>query len=102
VTKSDLVDELSQQMGLSHNMSGKVVNRVFALIADALKKGEDVRVTGFGTFRSVETKERTGRNPRTGEEIQIPASRRVVFSAGSGLLELVRGTEEKHEGQQAA
>lgn len=95
MTKSDLIQQLSKDMGMSGNQAGKVVNKVFDLIGDALQKGEDVRITGFGTFRSSETKERPGRNPRTGEQIQIPAGKRISFSAGSGLLESVRGGKQQ-------
>ncbi len=95
MTKSDLIQQISKDTGLSQNQSGRIVNRVFQTIAEALQKGEEVRITGFGTFRSTETKERTGRNPRTGEEIRIPAGRRVSFSAGSALMGTVRGEESK-------
>lgn len=95
MTKSDLISELSKDMGISGNQAGKVVNKVFDIIGEALQKGDDVRITGFGTFRQTETKERPGRNPRTGEQIQIPASKRVSFTAGSGLLENVRGGGQK-------
>jgi len=91
MTKSDLVQQVAKDTGLSQNQTSKIVNEVFDAITDALQKGEDVRITGFGTFRTAETKERTGRNPRTGEEITIPAGKRVAFTAGSGLLETVRG-----------
>jgi len=95
VTKSDLIQQLSRETGLSQSQSGNIVNDVFDLIARSLQKGEEVRITGFGSFRSAETKQRLGRNPRTGQMITIPAGRRVSFSAGSGLLGTVRGDGEK-------
>jgi len=94
MTKSDLIQQVSKETGMSQNQSGKIVNTVFDLIGNALVKGEEVRITGFGTFRTSETKARPGRNPRTGQQIQIPASKRVSFSAGSGLLETVRGPSQ--------
>ena len=94
MTKSDLIQQVSKESGMSQNQSGKIVNTVFDLIGNALVKGEEVRITGFGTFRTSETKARPGRNPRTGQQIQIPASKRVSFSAGSGLLDTVRGPSQ--------
>ena len=94
MTKSDLIQQVSKETGMSQNQSGKIVNTVFDLIGNALVKGEEVRITGFGTFRTSETKARPGRNPRTGQQIQIPASKRVSFSAGSGLLDTVRGPSQ--------
>lgn len=91
MTKSDLIARLSKDTGISQNQSGKIVNDIFGIITEALQQGDDVRLTGFGTFRTVETRQRTGRNPRTGEEITIPAGKRVAFTAGTGLLESVRG-----------
>jgi DNA-binding protein HU-beta len=102
VTKSDLIQQISRETGLSQNQSGKIVNAIFDEIANALQNGDEVRITGFGTFRTSETKERTGRNPRTGEEIQIPASKRVAFTAGSGLLSTVRGEQHSGKKQRAA
>lgn len=91
MTKSDLIARLSKDTGISQNQSGKIVNDIFNIITEALQQGDDVRITGFGTFRTSETRERPGRNPRTGEEIIIPAGKRVSFTAGVGLLESVRG-----------
>lgn len=90
MTKSDLISQVSNESNLTGTQAAKIVNHVFELIGDALQRGEDVRITGFGTFRQTETKSRPGRNPRTGERIEIPASKRVTFGAGSGLIERVR------------
>ncbi|HLG51063.1 MAG TPA: HU family DNA-binding protein [Chloroflexota bacterium] len=91
MTKSDLIQRVAKETGLSLAQSGKVVNGVFDAITNALKSGEEVRVTGFGTFKVTQTAQRTGRNPRTGEQITIPASKRPSFSAGAALVEAVRG-----------
>lgn len=94
MTKSDLIQQLSKDSSLSQSQTGKLVNEVFDLIADALRKGDEVRITGFGTFKAAETKERPGRNPRTGEEITIPAGKRVSFAAGSALLGAIKGDDK--------
>lgn len=95
MTKSDLIQRVSKDTGLSLTQSGKVVNDVFDTITNALKSGEEVRVTGFGTFRVTKTAARTGRNPRTGEQISIPAGKRPSFSAGASLVEAVRGGQKR-------
>jgi DNA-binding protein HU-beta len=90
VTKSNLAKNLAQRTGLSQTQANKIVNTVFDLIGNALVQGEEVRITGFGTFRTSETKARSGRNPRTGQQIRIPPSKRASFLAGSQLVEAVR------------
>ncbi len=95
MTKSDLIQSVARETGMSQAQAGKVVNQMFTTLADSLQRGEEVRITGFGTFRTVETRERPGRNPRTGEQITIPAGRRVQFTAGAGLLGAGKGTESK-------
>lgn len=67
----------------------KAVDAVFDSITSALKRSDDVRLVGFGTFSVANRKATTGRNPRTGEPIQIPASRQPKFKAGKGLKEAV-------------
>jgi DNA-binding protein HU-beta len=60
---------------------------LFTLLAETLKKGDSVAISGFGSFKVVERKARKGRNPRTGEEIRIPASKAVKFTPGKALKE---------------
>ncbi len=67
----------------------KAVDAVFDSITSALRRSDDVRLVGFGTFSVANRKATTGRNPRTGEAIQIPASRQPKFKAGKGLKEAV-------------
>lgn len=67
----------------------KAVDSVFDSITAALRRSDDVRLVGFGTFSVANRKATTGRNPRTGEAIQIPASRQPKFKAGKGLKEAV-------------
>ena len=70
MTKSDLIDKVAAQTGLTKKDSSKAVDAVFASIADALKAGDKVQLVGFGTFE-VKRAARTGRNPQTGAELQI-------------------------------
>jgi DNA-binding protein HU-beta len=74
---------------MSKKDAEKAVNAVFASVGDALAKGEKVQLVGFGTFEVRERAARTGRNPQTGEEIQIAASRVPAFRAGKVLKDSV-------------
>jgi len=85
MNKSELVDAVAADAGLTKADATKAVDSVFDRITDALKGGEEVRLVGFGTFAVAERAARTGKNPRTGEEIEIAASRQPKFKAGKGL-----------------
>ena len=93
VSKTDLAKRVADQMGVSQAKANQMVNTVFDAITDALARGEEVRLTGFGTFRVSQRSARMGRNPRTGQPIQIPAGRRPTFSAGSNLVSAVEGKQ---------
>ncbi|WP_029421736.1 HU family DNA-binding protein [Alicyclobacillus macrosporangiidus] len=90
MNKSELVQKVARQTGLSQKQSEAVVGAVFGAIEQALEAGEKVQITGFGTFEAKERAERTARNPITGETIQVPKRRVPTFKAGSGLKEVVR------------
>ena len=79
--KSDLVEKVAQNTGLSKADVGKVLDEALAEIRRSVDGGESVALRGFGTFRISERSARKGRNPRTGEEIDIPASRSLAFKA---------------------
>ncbi len=87
VTKGDLVESVAGKTGMSKAESEAAVNATLAAIGSSLKNGEDVRLMGFGTFTVRNRKARTGRNPQTGEMIQIRASKTVGFKAGKALKE---------------
>ena len=89
MNKNDLVASVASEAGLSKADAAKAVDSVFDTISGALKRGDDVRLVGFGTFNVVNRKASVGRNPRTGATIQIPASRQPKFKAGKGLKETV-------------
>ncbi len=90
VGKGEVANLVAQTAGFSSAQANKALNAVLDAITDSLTEGNEVRLTGFGTFRVAETKERVGRNPRTGESMRIPAGRRVGFSASSRLSESVK------------
>ncbi len=89
MNKNDLVAAVAEDSGLSKADAGRAVDSVFHSITSALKGGTDVRLVGFGTFSVVNRAASEGRNPRTGEKIQIPASRQPKFKAGKGLKQSV-------------
>ena len=79
--KTELVEKVAQGTGLSKADVGKVLDEALAEIRRTVDGGETVALRGFGTFRLSERSARKGRNPRTGEEIDIPASRNLAFKA---------------------
>ena len=89
MNKNDLVATVSNAAGLSKADATKAVDCVFEAITDSLKSGTEVRLVGFGTFSVANRAASEGRNPRTGEKIQIPASKQPKFKAGKGLKDAV-------------
>tara|TARA_A100001037_G_scaffold147379_3_gene133069 strand:+ start:138 stop:410 length:273 start_codon:yes stop_codon:yes gene_type:complete len=89
VNKNDLVANVANDSGLSKADSAKAVDSVFDTISKALSGGSDVRLVGFGTFSVAQRRASEGRNPRTGERIQIPASKQPKFKAGKALKDAV-------------
>jgi DNA-binding protein HU-beta len=89
VNKNDLVAAVAEAASLSKADSAKAVDAVFECISDSLKKGDEVRLVGFGTFLVSERAASEGRNPRTGEKIQIAASKQPKFKAGKALKDAV-------------
>jgi len=87
--KSEMIETLANQTGLTKADVEKVFNGTFDLFKSELEKGNNVSVAGFGTFKISERSAREGRNPQTGETIQIAASKSVSFKAGSALKEIV-------------
>ena len=87
MTKADLIDAVAEKIDLNKNQAERTVNLIFDDITEALKNGQKVNVSGFGTFTVSDRQARQGRNPKTGEPIDIPASRAAKFKAGKGLKE---------------
>jgi len=85
VNRNELVDAVSGKTDMKKSEASKAVDAVFDAIADALKGGDEVRLFGFGTFSVASRAASEGRNPRTGEKIQIAASKQAKFKPGKGL-----------------
>ncbi len=89
MNKQELIGTVADTSGLGKGDASKAVEAVFDAISAALKKGDEVRLVGFGTFSVSKRKASTGRNPRTGEEMTIKASNQPKFKAGKGLKDAV-------------
>lgn len=94
MNKSELVDALAQEMDTTKTEAQRIVDALFdttdGVIAKTLKEGDRVQITGFGTFETRKRKARTGRNPRTGEEIKIGPTISPSFRPGKALKDAVR------------
>jgi DNA-binding protein HU-beta len=91
VTKSEFVDQVSAESGLSKGDAAKAVDAVLDTLESTLRRGGEVNFTGFGKFSVADRGARMGVNPQTGQRIQIAASRVPRFSAGSALKKAVKG-----------
>ena len=89
MTKSEFVDQVADRAGLSKKDAGDAVDAVLETIEEALKRGSEVTFSGFGKFSVSARSAREGRNPATGEKIQISASNVPKFTAGAGLKKAV-------------
>lgn len=91
MNKTELVDAIAKQAGLSKKDSEAAVKAFTDTVGKALKKGDKVQLVGFGTFEVSKRPARTGRNPQTGAEMKIKASKAPKFKAGKALKDLVNG-----------
>jgi len=88
MTKAEFVKKLKEEAGLVTLAQAEAAyEKLFSIIAGTLKSGDSVAISGFGSFKTVKRAARKGRNPRTGQEIKIPASTAVKFTAGKALKE---------------
>lgn len=90
MNKTELINSVAEATELSKKDATKAVDAVFASIQDSLSKGEKVSLIGFGNFEVRERAARKGRNPQTGKEIDIPASKVPAFKAGKALKDAVK------------
>ncbi|MFM9976506.1 MAG: integration host factor subunit alpha [Sphingomonadaceae bacterium] len=92
LTRADIADAVHGQVGLSRADSGQFVEQIIAQMSDALERGENVKISGFGSFILRDKNERVGRNPKTGVEVPIAPRRVLTFRASQSLrAEIARG-----------
>jgi DNA-binding protein HU-beta len=89
MNKAELIDAVAESADLSKASAGRALDAAIDAVTNALKKGDNVTLVGFGTFSVRSRAARTGRNPRTGEEIQIKASKVPGFKAGKALKDAI-------------
>ena len=94
MTKADLVEEVVRVSDLSKKQAEAIVNTVFLAIVDALKHDDKIELRGFGSFRVRKRRSRQGRNPKTGDRVDVPAKRIPYFKPGKELKDLINGEEE--------
>ena len=94
LTKSDIVEDLNNQIGLNKREAKELVDSVFETIKETLINGEEVKVSGFANFQLKDKPARPGRNPRTGEDVEITARRVVTFKSGQKLKEKVKSIDK--------
>ncbi len=85
MTKADMVELVYERIGVSKREAATVVESIFDIIKESLERGENVKISGFGSFNLREKKPRRGRNPQTGEEITISARRVLSFKSSNAL-----------------
>lgn len=90
MTKNELVEKVAKKANLTKSAASDAVNQTFNLIKDSLVRGEKVIITGFGTFLIRSRAARRGRNPQTGETIQIPSKKLPSFTAGKTIKRLIK------------
>ena len=89
MNKADLVSVVAEKTGLTKKDTEKAINALFDTVSDTLVQGEKVQLVGFGSFEVKPRAARIGRNPKTKESIQIPASKSPIFKAGKALKDAV-------------
>ena len=89
MTKAELVDEVARVVQLTKKQAETIVNIVFDSIVDSLRAGQKIELRGFGSFRLRSRKSRTGRNPKTGEKVDVPSKKIPYFKPGKELKELI-------------
>lgn len=94
MTKADIVDEVAGKVDLTKKQAEGIVNSVFESIVQSLQSGEKIELRGFGSFRIRSRKPRIGRNPKTGEKVQVPSKKIPYFKPGKELKDLINTPSE--------
>ena len=95
MNKAELIEIAAKEADISKVSAGKVLDGIIAAVVKAVSKGDTVTLVGFGTFKSAKRAARTGKNPKTGASIKIPATTVPKFSAGAGFKLAVAGKKGK-------
>ncbi|RMG56937.1 MAG: integration host factor subunit alpha [Deltaproteobacteria bacterium] len=99
MTKADLVEVIYEKVGLSKKEAKEIVEMIFSIMKETLKEGEKIKISGFGNFVVREKKPRRGRNPQTGEDLEISARRVLTFKASQLLKEYINSAETEEVSQ---
>lgn len=102
MTKAELVDEVARVVQLTKKQAETIVNIVFDSIVDSLRAGQKIELRGFGSFRLRSRKSRTGRNPKTGEKVEVPSKKIPYFKPGKELKELINKALAEQESEPTA
>jgi integration host factor subunit beta len=89
MTKADLIDEVSRAVEMTRKDSESIVETIFDSVVRALRRSEKIEIRGFGSFRTRQRKPRTGRNPKTGEKVEVPAKKIPFFKPSKELKDLI-------------
>ena len=101
MTKAELVEKVANQINLTKKQTEVVVNTVFSSITDSLAEGKKVELRGFGSFRISQRNARVGRNPKSGQKVDVPSKKVPFFKAGKELRELVDEREAEEAAREA-
>ena len=91
MNKNEFIDRVSEMAGMNKAEAARAVDAVFDAITEALRKGDDVRIVGFGTFSAAKRAAREGRNPATGATIKIAASKKLTFTPAKAIKDALNG-----------
>jgi integration host factor subunit beta len=97
MTKADLIDEVSRVVEVTRKDSEVIVDSIFDSVVRSLKLGEKIEIRGFGSFRTRQRQSRIGRNPKTGERVEVPSKRIPYFKPSKELKDLVNASEATPE-----
>ena len=96
MTKADLIDEVSRLTELTRKDSEVIVETIFESVVRSLRAGDKIEIRGFGSFRTRQRKPRLGRNPKTGEKVEVPAKKIPFFKPSKELKDMVNTYAEQH------
>ena len=102
MTKADLIDEVSRLTEITRKDSEVIVETIFESVVRSLRAGDKIEIRGFGSFRTRQRKPRVGRNPKTGDRVEVPAKKIPFFKPSKELKDMVNNAAEPHPQSQAA